>query len=435
MRKFLGWLDTLDRRWIFLAIALSVIIPLIRKSVFPEKASPLVQSVFDYIEELPADSKVLLSCDYDPGSAPELQPMATAVARHLCERKHKIYFMALWPVGPEMVNRTVRDVIEIYPGKFLEQAAFEMNVPTQVLEKSVSTLHKVGRGRLTGDERTVFDDLIRALKDDPKKEFTEEEKRVLKKVAQEGILDLSVEDKRMLAMVAVAGVQALNSKQKSTEGLPEAYPGLFEIGLDGIQEWIKVDMDLVEMARKIDEGVQGRSHPEMVYGTDYVNLGFKPGNEGVIKVIVTNLKKLFNTDFKGTNIDAIDMCKEITSVQDMDLIVNISAGYPGTKEWVQYAAHPYKKPIAAGCTGVQAPLLYPYIPKPLFGLLGAIKSAAEYESLLRTRYPKFDDPRLNQGHQRMGPQMVAHLTILILIIIGNVSYFATRRRRKQGGGG
>jgi hypothetical protein len=308
-----------------------------------------------------------------------------------------------------------------------------MNVPTQVLLKSVETLHKVGRGRLTEDEREVFDALTRDMKENPKREYTEEEARILFKVAQEGILDLGAEEKRMLAMIAAAGIQAMKSEQGSTEGIPEAYPGLFEIGLDGIQKWLQVDLDLQEMAGKIEAGVQGRSHPEMVYGTDYVNLGFKPGNEGVIKVIVTNLKKLFNTDFNMTNIDAIPMCKEITSVQDMDLIVNISAGYPGTKEWVQYCAHPYNKPIAAGCTGVQAPLLYPYIPKPLFGLLGAIKSAAEYEALLREKYTKFDDPRLNQGHQRMGPQMVAHLTILILIIIGNISYFATRKGRKGGG--
>ena len=35
------------------------------------------------------------------------------------------------------------------------------------------------------------------------------------------------------------------------------------------------------------------------------------------------------------------MMKGITNVQQMKLIINVSAGYPGVKEWVQCAATPY----------------------------------------------------------------------------------------------
>ena len=38
--------------------------------------------------------------------------------------------------------------------------------------------------------------------------------------------------------------------------------------------------------------------------------------------------------------------------------------------------------MVSGMTGVQAPLMYPYYPGQLKGLLGAIKGAAEYESLV-----------------------------------------------------
>ena len=49
-------------------------------------------------------------------------------------------------------------------------------------------------------------------------------------------------------------------------------------------------------------------YPEMVYGQDYVNLGYKSGYEGVIKVIITDLRGLYTTDFRGTNVDQIPMC-------------------------------------------------------------------------------------------------------------------------------
>ena len=32
------------------------------------------------------------------------------------------------------------------------------------------------------------------------------------------------------------------------------------------------------------------------YGVDYVNLGYKSGNEGVIKVVVTDFRELYTTE-------------------------------------------------------------------------------------------------------------------------------------------
>jgi hypothetical protein len=82
-------------------------------------------------------------------------------------------------------------------------------------------------------------------------------------------------------------------------------------------------------------------YPEMVYGQDYVNLGYKSGYEGVIKVIVTDLPSLYTTDYRGTSIEQIPMCRGLKNIQSMKLIMSVSAGYPGTKEWIQYAGTPY----------------------------------------------------------------------------------------------
>src|SRR5690606_30588294 len=122
----------------------------------------------------------------------------------------------------------------------------------------------------------------------------------------------------------------------------------------------------------------------------------------VIKVVVTDLRQLYTTDSFGTNVDAIPMMDGIDNIQKMDLIANVSAGYPGTKEWIQYAQSEYPDQIriVAGCTGVQAPILYPYIPQQLPGLLGAIKGAAEYEKLVLDKYSDDDpDPRYLEGRR------------------------------------
>jgi hypothetical protein len=280
------FLKNLDRRWIFLCMMLAVAIPILFQKTFPEKPTQLVQDVFDEVEELPEGSNVLLAFDYDPASEGELDPMATAFVRHCCEKNHKMYFIALWPVGTRMIEDKISRVIEKY-------------------------------------------------------------------------------------------------------------------------------------------------YPDKVYGEDYVNLGFKPGAEGVLKVIGTDMKKLFTTDYRNTSIDDIPMTREIKSVKDMDIILNVSAGYPGTKEWVQYVATPYKVKIAGGCTGVQAPLLYPYIPNQLLGLLGAIKGAAEYEAALANAYPRWKAPRYNEGLRRMSPQLVAHILIVVLILLANVIYFVEKRKGER----
>ena len=283
------FLNTLDRRWIFLLMGAAVTVPILLELQFPEEATSLAHAVFNEIEQLEEGDPVLLAFDYDPASEGELGPMATAFVRHCCEKKLRIYFIALWPVGPQMID-------------------------------------------------------------------------------------------------------------------------------DSINRVIKTDF------------------PDLVYGEDYVNLGFKPGNEGVIKVIVTDLKQLYSTDDRGTNLDQIPMCRDLVNIQSMDLVAEVSAGYPGVKEWVQYAATPYPDQIrlVAGCTGVGAPLLYPYIPEQLRGLLGAIKGAAEYEKLVVDRYDREagrePDLKYLEGKRRMGPQLVAHILMVVLIVVGNIVFFVGRSR-------
>jgi len=282
--------ENLDRRWIFLLMALAIGIPILLQIPSKEKATPLVQATFDEIDKLPEGSKILLAYDWDPPSEGELGPMATAFVRHCCEKKHKMYFISLWPLGPQMID-------------------------------------------------------------------------------------------------------------------------------DSVSRVIKPDF------------------PNLVEGEDYCNLGFKPGNEGVIKVIVTDLEQLYTTDHKGTRLSNIPMCRDIRSIRDFDLIINVSAGYAGTKEWVQYAATPYPEEITlvGGVTGVTAPQLYPYIPEQLPGMLGAIKGAAEYENLVLQKYggPDEDEQKYMEGMRRMCPQVFGHVLMVLLIVAGNIIYFVGRRRGKM----
>lgn len=291
-------LDRIDRRWIFLMMALAVAGPILWVGVtgrtLPEKATPIVEDAFRAIDALPEGSRVLVAFDFDPASAGELQPMATAFVRHCALRRHRIYAMTLWAPGGPLIGATLGAVLD---------------------------------------------------------------------------------------------------------GDPHYRPG-----------------------------------------ETYMDLGFQAGNEGVIKQMSSSIAKAYPNDARGTPIGQVPMMQGIERVADFDLLVCVSAGYPGAKEWVQYAVSPTltgsggrRLPFVAGTTGVQTPQLIPYYPVQMAGMLGAIKGAAEYESLVNSAYEAAHpgtviEPRFREAQRRMAPQLVAHVLMVALIVAGNAIFLAGRRR-------
>jgi hypothetical protein len=286
-RDIVDILKGLDRRIIFLLIALAVIIPLVFHLVFAIRTSPIVQAIFDKVEALPPGSKVVISFDYGPSTVPENQPMAEAVARHVLRRDLKLYLLAVWATGPPQTEVLIANVIS--------------------------------------------------------KDF-----------------------------------------------------------------------------------------PNKVYGRDWINLGYKAGNQGLINAILLDLKAMYTTDIHGAPINSFEMMKDVQSLKDMSLIVCIGSGFPGVREWVQFAGDPGNIPVAGAVTAVEAPLLYPYYPRQLLGLMGGLQGAAEYEAALVKKYPQYlGEARCAQAVQLMGPQTVAHLVIIAFVIIGNIGFFAERRRQAR----
>ena len=166
----------------------------------------------------------------------------------------------------------------------------------------------------------------------------------------------------------------------------------------------------------------------MRYGRDFVNLGFKSGGEGVIKNMGTSLRAAAQADLDGTSLDSLALTKPLRTLKDVQLLICVGAGSPGPKEWIQFAASALNMDAVAGTPGVQATQLVPYTPKPLIGMLAAIKGAAEYEQALIEAYPHLKKvDRAQEGLRRMGPQFVAHLLVVALIVLGNIISFAQRR--------
>jgi len=267
-------LETLDRRWLFLAMGLLVAIPLLFPAGLPLKVSAPVRSFHDTIDKLPNGSTVLMSCDYDPSARPEMVPMTKTAFRHLLGKDCKVIVTVLWNAGPGLVEATLNEV--------------------------------------------------------------------------------------------------------------------------------------------------AREFPDKTYGVDWVNLGFKAGDDAVMVKMGQGIKNVFPRDYRGTPSGEIPVLRNVRDYASFPLLVNISAGFPGTKEWVQQVQSRFHLPMVSGCTAVSAPEYYPYLQSgQLQGLLGGMAGAAEYE---KARGEK------GSATKGMDAQSLAHIFVAFCIVLGNI---VQRLKRKE----
>ena len=274
----LGWLETLDRRWLFLIVGLLTLGPLIRPIGLPIAPTKPARDFYAAIDALPDGSIVLMSCDYDPGSKPEVVPMTKTALRHLFEKHCRVVITCLWPGGSSIVDQTLESVVAEF----------------------------AARGEAP------------------------------------------------------------------------------------------------------------------VYGRDYVDLGYKAGNEAVMVLMGKGVANAFPQDQRANITATLPLMHEVRDYSSFAMLVNISSGYPGTKEWVQQVNSRFHLPMVSGCTAVSAPEYYPYLQSgQLRGLLGGMAGAAEYETLRGEK---------GSATKGMDAQSLAHVFVAICILLGNVVQWT-----KQGG--
>lgn len=158
-------------------------------------------------------------------------------------------------------------------------------------------------------------------------------------------------------------------------------------------------------------------------GRDFVFLAYKPGGSNLLLNMGESLKGAFDKDFYGKPTEAMPALQGIESLRDIPVVVGIAAGST-TEMWIAYGRDRFGFDLGAGCTAVIAPDLYPFLQSDqLFGLLGGLRGAADYEVLIG---------RPDTGVKGMPLQSVAHILIIVLIVAANVYMFVGRRPRRQG---
>lgn len=98
--------SNIDRRWIYLMVALATFFPMIVVMQFPVELTPEAVQLYEAIDNLPDSSVVMLTFDYYPSAMAETRPMSIAALRHMFSKDMKVVTVSNIPlVGTDNCRR------------------------------------------------------------------------------------------------------------------------------------------------------------------------------------------------------------------------------------------------------------------------------------------------------------------------------------------
>ncbi len=190
-----------------------------------------------------------------------------------------------------------------------------------------------------------------------------------------------------------------------------------------VERWLRETVD-VAIAPAGTAGYVGPPDRAYERNVDYVYLGFREGRENVMLGMGNDLPRVFDGKTEdGVPLSKIPWMAGIKKLSDMKLMVLISAGAPGAKEYVQFVQNRYALRMVAVTTAVSTTDLAPYYQsRQLLGLVAGLSGSAEYEILVgKPSIGVAGADVLNAGHG----------VVILAIVLGNAAYFAGRRQRRK----
>jgi hypothetical protein len=421
---------TIDRRFIFLLVLAAVVAGTLfpEKLQLPIKTSKPVRGIYEAVEKLPAGSPVMVAMDFDPSSAPELEPMARAVLRQCFQKRLHAIGMTHWNTGLALAEQILRETAMEFDDVTLEA------VPAPSREVATDAIDVLKQAKSPEQETAVL--RLLAFGDGA------ESAKLLKGAAAHHGAPAAAEVAAASAGAAVpSGLAALleaAAKIPAEKALPRRKVnfGRDEIALDPKYKardllWhapagrvAAEPVPVVNAQRDVTgyEVVRVASRAAtLAYGQDYCFLGFKAGGAILMISMGQNLYAAFPTDKYNTPTRELPILKDVASLADLKYLVELAAGNTG-EQWIVYGSERYGFPMGIGCTAVIAPDLYPYYgSRQITGIAGGIKGAWEYETLVGVP---------DRATEAAPVQTVAHLLVIALILFCNVAFFAGRLGRR-----
>ncbi|MDH4156059.1 MAG: hypothetical protein OEW00_02130 [candidate division Zixibacteria bacterium] len=102
------------RHWTFIGLFLTIGITMLLNFRLDIPVSDRTRVLYDYIEQLPSGSTLIVSFDHEASSVPEIRPIALSILRHAFKKGHKLIGVALLAEGTLIGYRLMRQTAEEY---------------------------------------------------------------------------------------------------------------------------------------------------------------------------------------------------------------------------------------------------------------------------------------------------------------------------------
>lgn len=162
----------------------------------------------------------------------------------------------------------------------------------------------------------------------------------------------------------------------------------------------------------------------LVYGEDWVEMGWVPGSETGMAALATDIWAQLPRDYlENQPVSSYPIMQDIRTAEDVDLVISFETGTPGFPEWARQWNTPFGTPFIVGCIGVSVPGMAPYLTTgQLSSLLPGLTASAEYENLI-------GKPGLAVAAS--DAVSMSHLLVFLMVLIGNVAFFASGGTRRS----
>lgn len=170
-----------------------------------------------------------------------------------------------------------------------------------------------------------------------------------------------------------------------------------------------------------------------VYGTDYAVFGYLAGGSAPILALGQDWHAVYKTDRGGTPSRDLPAMKGISKLTDFPLCLEISA-VNTIDTWILAGNAKYGLKLGLGVTAVMATDYYQYLAtRQVVGIIGGVSGASQYEAMTRQdalRRARETGEAGDLASARMPTQSAIHVTIILLVVLGNVLFFAGKRKAK-----
>jgi len=159
------------------------------------------------------------------------------------------------------------------------------------------------------------------------------------------------------------------------------------------------------------------------YGKDVVWLGFFAGEETACAALAKDLKGTSGgVDAYGSKLDTLPLMTNVNKATDFNLLFVLSYGWTW-RSWMNQWQMPYGiKEYAIPLAGVVAEMTPNIKAGQIQSIINGARGAAEYELLLG---------QPGRAASGMDAQSLGHIYVAILIVVGNIAYFASKGGKKK----